>query len=137
MQKYYIRNYGSGNYDIFEEEDYNKKIQEELEELKELNDYDEIDEYDYELDCIVKFDNDNCNTIEDAVYALWSGIEESKINIEELRNVDKNDIIKDSSISCKYKTIENLYINIVFEIVEIDEEDIYNSKIKNTYIEFI
>ena len=140
MIKYYIRKINGATNVSYTEEEYRRKIAEEFEELQELNlcNCDIIEDYiDEELLEIIEFNSESCETIKDAIRELFSYDTSDILDMNSIYNICKEDILKNNSITYYLLNSRGEYFNITFEIVEVDEDDILESKIKNVKLEII
>ena len=143
MIKYYIRKFENGDVAYYTEREYNKKIVEEFEEFKNTNeDYAlcEIADFDYideDLVEIIEFDNKGCETINDAIRELFKHDTSNILDANSAHNISREDLLENSSISYCILNSNDYYFNISFKITEINEDDIFESKIENVELEIL
>lgn len=139
MQRIYIRIYDEGCFDVynskheFETMVYNEFKQEEEEGFPVPDDIYDV------LSGVLKFDSSKCETINDAISELFSSNEHEDLlyDIDEYNEISKEDLLNNSSISYNIKGVTGYWVNLIFDIIEVDKDDIFNSKIKNAKIEVL
>lgn len=84
---------------------------------------------------VFNFNDKVVETIDDAISEVLVWDTSGVLDGDEPYNVGKEYIINNSSI--RFTIEDDSWVNLVFNIIEFNEENIYESKIEDAYIELI